>query len=162
MKKLLIFIVVLLCIDTVFGQTIERDAFSSSGITIGNGNLLLNWSIGEVYTETMTGGDYILSQGFCQGKYTIVGMEDLAPLNHTIKVYPNPSSEYVSIRVVSGTPQSSTYHIQIIDPQGRIMYEEFNIKEKQRIPLSFLHAGYYIMCIRQGTQSNNYKIIKNQ
>lgn len=58
---------------TIFcaAQSIEREVVASSGDYFENANFSLSWTIGEIATETYTGIDNILTQGFQQPGITL-------------------------------------------------------------------------------------------
>jgi hypothetical protein len=54
----------------VFPQHIDLKLINAAGVTDFNADLLnIQWSIGEIITETFAGGSYMLTQGFHQGLF---------------------------------------------------------------------------------------------
>lgn len=79
----------------------------------------------------------------------------------TISVYPNPFSEYITIK----SNQVASLTINIIDLQGKIIHQEvlFKRTKSKKINLHFLQSGFYILKISSKTIPNiNYssKIFK--
>ena len=145
-----------------YGQTITKEAISSTGISTESSGYMLSWSIGELCTECIAGGNCMLTQGFYQGKLMFIGLENLHPITNEIEIFPNPAEEYVAFKIPGEETSGRTFNVRIMSLKGRLLYESENISPKQHIPLSFLTAGTYIMCLREGHQFNHYKIIKNQ
>ena len=162
MRRIIILLLLLSCIVSGYGQTITKEALSSTGITSESSGYLLSWNVGELCTECISGGSNMLTQGFYQGKLMFIGLNDLQPLSAEIEIFPNPADEYVSFNFPEEINPHKKYHVSILSLEGRLLYESENISSNQRIPLSFLCAGTYIMYLRDGKQFNHYKIIKNQ
>jgi hypothetical protein len=67
MKKYIISLIGLLTLCFAYPQSIEREIFSSSGITHNESGLQTEWTIGEIITEEFSRESYLLTQGFHQG-----------------------------------------------------------------------------------------------
>ena len=67
-------------------QTIDRDVVASSGDYFEGPNSSISWILGEIATETLTDGNFILTQGFHQ-PYGIVihGIDMDTQVNNTDK-----------------------------------------------------------------------------
>ncbi|NND93864.1 MAG: T9SS type A sorting domain-containing protein [Flavobacteriales bacterium] len=66
MKRIEIITMGLLCFGIVQAQTFDRQVFSSNGGYATNGNLSLEWTLGEIAVKTYTNGNLIVTQGFHQ------------------------------------------------------------------------------------------------
>ena len=60
--SIVFFVTTILC----HAQTIDRQVIASSGDYFEGTNSSISWTVGEIATETLTDGNYILTQGFHQ------------------------------------------------------------------------------------------------
>jgi uncharacterized delta-60 repeat protein len=78
-------------------------------------------------------------------------------LGDSITIYPNPTKDKVDIRLDNGLETESI--LTIYSSTGQLLkVEEFT--NRKTIDLSFLTSGMYVFCIKNGTQINTYKILK--
>lgn len=66
MKRYFILISIIGCFLNISGQTLTPEVISSSGGYFENTNASLSWTLGETVTETFSGTNVILTQGFHQ------------------------------------------------------------------------------------------------
>ncbi|MBN2173918.1 MAG: hypothetical protein JW731_07295 [Bacteroidales bacterium] len=73
MKTQFFFVPILFLAGALFcsAQSIERQVIASSGDYFEGANISLSWTLGEIATETFTGGNLILTQGFQQPGVTL-------------------------------------------------------------------------------------------
>jgi rhodanese-related sulfurtransferase len=72
------------------------------------------------------------------------------------RVFPNPAQDVLCVELET----ASDYHYQIIDAMGRIAADGVLINGNQRIPLSSLEAGSYIIVVFNGSVSGHCSLIK--
>ena len=77
MKTLIVLIVFLASAAICTAQSIERDVVASSGDYFEGADISLSWTLGEIATETYTGVDNIITQGFQQPDITLRIFVDL-------------------------------------------------------------------------------------
>ncbi|PLX08796.1 MAG: hypothetical protein C0596_05725 [Marinilabiliales bacterium] len=77
-------------------MTLCQELTSASGDTFETDNIKMYWSLGEVVCETFTEGDLILTNGFHQP--TIIISKISKSEHSTVKVYPNPTKNYIYIQ----------------------------------------------------------------
>ena len=117
----------------------------------------MEWSIGEICTETFKMPNLILTQGLHQGEYLFYGVKENIN-NLSINIYPNPTSDFISI-VLDNYKETIT--AKMYDIIGNKIYEAEFIKE-QKIDMSNFVDGLYIIEIsnKDLTLSRTYKIEK--
>ena len=95
MKKLLL---ILLCLPLVgFGQVTSPSVVSSSGDSYSNGNIIMDYTLGEIVIETFSNNANILTQGFHQGVLNVTTA--VINLDIKTKIYPNPTSNLLIIEL---------------------------------------------------------------
>jgi hypothetical protein len=135
----------------IFGFSQSVIANINSG-AISDNNFM--HSVGEIYVvptdpnDVNSGTIGMLYQTVLQ----VLGINELE--KESIKVYPNPTSDYVYIKLKSN---SKIEQVEIYDLSGKIV-KQINIKE-DKIDLSFLEKGIYILKLKN-SDIQPIKIIK--
>ncbi len=93
--KNLIGLIVLTLLFT--GNLQAQKVVSANGGTATAAGTQVSWTIGEPITATVTDGTTTLTQGFHQTKLTVTAVDDIQIAGLEIKVYPNPTSDYVTV-----------------------------------------------------------------
>lgn len=89
-KPLIFLVVVLLGLSYSFGQSIERSVIASSGETISDGTVTLDFTIGEIATTTVSDGTVTLTQGFQQAEIQLA--IQISPIVFLQGAYTNPNT----------------------------------------------------------------------
>ena len=119
-QTLLLFCILLWRIG--FSQTLSPDVYTTSGDYFTNANNSLSWTMGECITETYSGSNNILTQGFQQSKYTITSVEEIKNSPILITVYPNPASAFINIRTES--TELRKMKAELFDVSGKLIHSE--------------------------------------
>jgi len=101
-------------------QSVSPDVVASAGDLYANSSGQLQWTLGEVMTETFQSTDNILTQGFHQPFNLVSGIAELSTDN-IASVYPNPATDKVSINF---NTLKGTYHVSVIDVTGKVLQSE--------------------------------------
>jgi hypothetical protein len=118
MKRLFLVIGLGFALIGANAQTASPELVSSSGDSFNNISYQLDWSIGECITATHGAGDYVITQGLHQNSYVVMSVEDLRA-GIQMSVYPNPTTDFISLKVESSKVESMQY--SIIDFSGRVL-----------------------------------------
>jgi hypothetical protein len=155
MKSLILFSVFLFF---VAGSATAQKVVSANGGTATAAGVEVSWTIGEPITETVTDGTTTLTQGFQQSKLTVTAINDIQISGVEIKVYPNPTSDYVTVHF-SKAMEKPTY--LLFDLSGRLI-EQKNIETTDaKIDMTGYAGGSYILKLNSGQQPlQSFKIIK--
>jgi len=159
-KKLFILLSgILFCGSVVFCQTIQNSVISSAGGSASSGNVMMDYTLGEIVVETFSAGGNTLTQGFHQTNLSLVAIENV-DLFAEISIYPNPTSELVNIDI----PQNyNEIDINMYDVTGKLIKNELNANGKVTFDVSALATGtYYLQVINpKNKQLKTFKLIKN-
>ena len=85
------------------------------------------------------------------------GLNDLKYKSGEIKIYPNPASDHISVKIT--LPASTPVHLTIFDQQGRkvkTLDTHFDGCSPINIDISSLQQGYYLLSL----QSNQFTTVK--
>jgi hypothetical protein len=120
MKKFLLSLFILLSPALlVNAQSISPDVIASAGDYFSNGSISISWTLGEIATETIGNGSIILTQGFQQPNYGIVGVPKINDKRFEIKAFPNPTSDLLKIQVKGNESVDLTF--ELYDAIGRVL-----------------------------------------
>jgi hypothetical protein len=150
MKKLLLIFIFSASGITAFSQSLQPTVVGSAGAsgTSASGNI--DWTIGEIMTETFAGGNY-LTQGFHQ---------PLNPLSTAVTeqnswngaVYPNPVSESLNLDFPAGA--NGSYTVELYDAMGKkILSKNYEISGLSHVTLPFEQLGSGVYHIRMYNSS---------
>ncbi len=160
MKRYIFTLLTVLVALSVNAQ-VQQEVIASAGGYNVNGDLSISWTLGETIIPTFTSqdGTLILTHGFQQQLIITAVEENLAVLVN-LKVFPNPSSDFVNIQFDS--PLDGEVNLYIIDSQGKIVKTDIvepSMVDKQ-INLQDVPAGIYYLRLTKGKLVNVYKVIK--
>ena len=153
MKTLFIIQLFLLAAFMVSAQ----ELISSAGETKVISGIEISWSLGEPVIETVSGGATVLTQGFHQSKLTVTALEEIENLN--LKVYPNPTSEFVVIQF--STPDKISSY-SLFDLSGKLLDNSKINATTTYVNLNKLASGSYLLKIddKNAQRLQTFKIIK--
>lgn len=162
-KQILLFIVIFFASIYSFSQNLMPSIFSIQGGIDRSNSVVIEWTIGENFTETVKSANTIITQGFHQPHLKILNVtnESILAFNQ-IKIYPNPVYSSLSIQFQNDLP--TNYDIDLFDGNGKFI-------KKMSVPvrissiefdLSDLSSGMYLLKITSKLRSvsNTYRIIK--
>jgi len=159
MKRLFFFVIGIIMTNLAFSQTASPELVSSAGDSFNNTSYQLDWSIGECITATHSAGSYVITQGFHQNSYVVTSVEDLRT-DISISVYPNPTTDFISLKIESSKVEDMQY--TITDFSGRVLQTDNFTDDIEQINFSNYAAGTYFISVTENNQLiKSFKIIKN-
>jgi hypothetical protein len=154
MKRLFILITIYLFSQAVYAQFTDPLVFASSGGEIQNQNININFTIGEVITETYSSEYYSCTNGFNQPLYIETVTEG------AFFAAPNPVKDLLYIR---GPQEEIPLSVKFTDINGRKTCADLTlefISEKLPLDVSFLPDGIFLLELQQGNLHQTFKIVK--
>ena len=131
------------------------DKASGSGGTI-------SYTVGQVFTNTVSDGSYILTEGVQQA-YVISVVTQVANANRiTLNAitYPNPTTDYLNLEVSNYEKEDLRY--QLFDATGKLIKSDSVLNNTTTITMSNYIKGTYLFILIQGNNKvKSFKIIKN-
>ncbi|NOQ23944.1 MAG: T9SS type A sorting domain-containing protein [Bacteroidales bacterium] len=156
MRKILLLTIVM---GFFYLGTNAQELIASSGNYSETANGSLSWSIGEPIIENAFNSDIILTQGFNQSKLTVTTINETVGLEMNISVYPNPTSDYLSIEAI--TDQQKEFQINLYDLSGKLILQKDFFTGKETINMKEFQPAIYILKIcTNNTDIKTYKVIK--
>jgi hypothetical protein len=160
MRRLILTVGLGLAIFTANAQTASPELVSSAGDSFNNTSYQLDWSIGELVTETYTGAQNTLTQGFHQGTYIVTSIDENPLLEFSITAYPNPTSDLVTIDFPSSEGHGNV-KIIVTDLSGKVLQTSEMQSDLEQINFSSYANGTYLITVSQNNQSvKSFQIIK--
>ncbi len=114
---------------------LEPSVIASGGSYAENESMSISWTLGELATTTLSGGDMILTQGFHQPIDFGTGISTIE-LNWGITAYPNPVADELNIRF--DIDRTRDFWIEIQDVTGRVLSLE---QHKEVFPADVLQIN---------------------
>ncbi len=152
----LIGLIVLILLFT--GNLQAQKVISANGGTATAAGTEVSWTIGEPITATVSDGTTTLTQGFHQTKLTVTAVNKIQVAGVEIKVYPNPTSDYVTVHF-SKVVEKPTY--LLFDLSGRLIQQKNIESTDAKIDMTGYAGGSYVLKLNSGQQPlQTFKIIK--
>ena len=166
MKKTFLILLYLFAFSRVYCQSNQPEIIATSG---GYFKPLLStpslsWTIGENIVETYSSANNFLTQGFQQGHYNAVAIDESIDKNLSINVFPNPTTDFITISIKSLIEKDNVFFIELYDLQGKILYTvNYNQNEFKLDMLTYPAGTFLLKIMTKGNKClQNFKIQKNK
>ena len=155
MKYLVIVIIISLADSMVSAQ----EVVSSNGDSKSAAGVEVSWTIGEAVIATMIGSTNTLTQGFQQTRLAVTAVTDLLYPGLEIKVFPNPTQEFITIRF-SEYIEDTRY--SLYDLRGKLIENKLINAADTEIDLKKYASGQYILKLTDKSRQpiQTFQIIK--
>ncbi len=159
--KILLFIAMFATVS-LKAQTASPELISSAGDSFSNTSYRLDWSIGELVTETYTDAQYTLTQGFHQGTYIVSSVDENPLLEYSITAFPNPTSDLITLTLKSPFEGGEgDVLITVTDFSGKVLQTKQIHSESEQISFSNYAKGTYSVIVSQNNQFvKSFQIVK--
>jgi hypothetical protein len=127
-----------------------HELVSSGGDYFQTSQLSISWSLGEPITETFTGSNIILTQGFQQGAMDLVGVPDGNRYSaFEIEAYPNPTEGKVFIRKNNSKDFGSETELNysVFNLQGQLLKKGIIDTIDNSIDFSSFNQAAYLLLV---------------
>lgn len=162
MKKSIPLFLFAIWVSNVSAQTSSPEIVSSAGETFQGSSTQIDWTLGELAITTIQNASQQITQGFHQPNYTITSVDKLPQEIGEIKIYPNPTSDRIEMKL--NFVQRIYVKIQLIDLSGKLIWseEKTGSQIEQVIDIVNLSNGNYFLnlLIDDNQFSQTFKIQK--
>ena len=142
---------------SIFGQKVA----SSAGVQFLGTDCRIDWTLGESAVQTFYSGPFIVTEGFHQPILLIAGIPDVGTSNSTIKVYPNPTRDILTISLSDKPPSKTT--AKLYNALGSLISQNELKNNKSVISMTSLPDGIYSLTVTMGSSEiHQFKIIKSK
>lgn len=152
-------IITLITLAFVAGTISAQELISTAGGHYSADTQSIDWSLGEVVIATFSEGDYVLTQGFHQSNVTVTPIDEIPGTDLHVTVYPNPTSDYVTVRLADPPSEGTGYGLY--DFSGQRLFGGGLSDHETTLSFQTLDAGIYFLRIYTGRQAaGKFKIVK--
>ncbi|MBK8806429.1 MAG: T9SS type A sorting domain-containing protein [Bacteroidales bacterium] len=143
MKKALLILCFQLLVFLAGAQYVTSDVLISSGDYVKNKYASMQFTIGEVVTETVSSNGIIVTQGFNQTNILLTQIDEKTNDYFSIVGFPNPAMDRFTLIISSH--QYSEFIISMCDNLGQIISQQYSSECKIEFDLSdFVIGTYYL------------------
>lgn len=182
MKNTIIISAIILLAFSADAQSIEKNVTASGGKTYTVGSIALEFTVGEVFTNTLNTAGNSITQGFHQPNLFAARMmenengelQEVSEEQITVKlsdktlrqfdaqVFPNPTTDYLNLKLNSTEFENPVVTVSTFD--GKLLSKSAMTSESTQIDFTSLSSGTYIVKIQneKGDISNTYKVVKTK
>jgi hypothetical protein len=157
MKPILIFLMLIFAATTSYAQQVVASSGNTGTIT----GYKVDWTLGEPVIETISGSNFILTQGMHQTKFLITSLNEIEYPGLEVKVYPNPAGNFLKIEVIQTGNEEFQY--ELTDIAGRKLLVKERFSNTEEINMDSYVSGIYLIRILNSNRDDVkvFKIIKN-
>lgn len=131
----------------VNAQLASPSLVSNSGASFQSDEIIIDFAIGEIMTETFESANLILTQGFLQPDInTSIGIK-LKASDFEYNIYPNPAINYFYISFNQST-FNDELNLLIYDIDGRIVVKDKIVMVAMKVDIANLNPGTYLIKIQ--------------
>lgn len=138
-----------------------QQAVITSGTDVNGNGGMLSYSIGQISYNLITSDATIVSEGVQQTiEVYVLGIESPNPLVNSIKLFPNPSSDFITI----STKDLNIFNLryELYDINGKILWVNSISSSETKIDISTLDSGIYLLNIMDINHTlKMFRLIKN-
>ncbi len=150
----------ILFIHSAFSQQIERQVYGPNGASVKNGEIWLEYTIGEMAVQNFINSDLNLQEGFHQ----VFGKNIILTHPTVMKVYPNPAITYLQIDIPDEMVNEAFYNFTEIT--GKVLFEKESSNTKLManntvIDMVQFPSGIYVLSIFNAIDNSttNFRIV---
>lgn len=137
-------------------SSVAQEVIATQGDMYSNPQANINFTIGEVVMSTGTDGTNDITQGFHQTNLNFLGIDDFAP-NYSVTIYPNPSSEILTIEA----KEFEEVSFSLFDAQGKLVLKSNLIDQITPVNVGQLAPGNYSLQLSNESQLlKTFKLLK--
>ncbi|MEI6349240.1 MAG: T9SS type A sorting domain-containing protein [Bacteroidota bacterium] len=152
------FLTIVLFLSTA---TAQNTTSATGGNASGSGGSA-SYSVGQVFYTTNVGTNGSVAQGV-QQPYEIsivIGLEEAKEINLLVSAYPNPTKEFLNLKVENYNVENLSY--QLFDIQGKLLEsKKIESKETSIVTSNLVPATYFLRVIESNREIKTFKIVKN-
>lgn len=146
-----------------FSQSFQPTVVGSAGRDAVFSGGSIQWTVGEVITETYSGSSNHFTQGFQQPDTMAVPTDINNPMLGTVLVYPNPVIDHAIVDLLQS---KGSFFVELFDMQGKLIKEQIILPGTSVASISFKNMtnGIYVINVVNTDlhQRISFKLIKSE
>jgi hypothetical protein len=159
--KVRIHIVILLSFS-LFSLSAQQSVHVAGGNSIGSDGSVVSYTIGQVVCSSITANNGSVLQGV-QQPYEIsvvTSIEDAKNINLFITTYPNPTTDYLTLKIEDFDISNLSY--QLYDINGKLLQnQQITSTQTSIVTSNLVPAAYFVRVIQENKEIKIFKIIKH-
>ena len=138
-----------------------QEVIASSGDFFADSTTTISWTLGEIFTQTYSDTNTILTQGFQQSKVTAAIIKTFDSLTANVYVFPNPTQE--KLNIIRENEDTKTINYALVSLNGSIIRQGKFTGKTGEVMVFDLVPGVYILKIYnyQSRLQKTFKIVRN-
>lgn len=141
-----------------FGQN-DLSVISTVGDYAETSSLKVNSIVGEIFVSTGTTNEVIVTQGFNQAFFVISTLENNQTPETTLKIFPNPATDFFNIELKEVSSEKLTYYL--FDISGQLITSKVISSTLERVELEGLsNQTYFLKVLDENQLLQSFKIQK--
>ena len=148
-----------------FSQQKSPTAIATAGGVSGSANIILEWTVGEAFIETISTFSNLYTQGFHQPILDVQQTDrskGRLVRKNTMQVYPNPVTAILNVRLE--TIPDKPMFVSLVDVTGRVLLKQYFADKSSLLSIDvrpFTPGSYLLRIISpSGGIEGEYKVIK--
>lgn len=159
MKKLNVIIVATAMTILLLPAIKAQQVVATSGGTGQSTSGTITYTLGELVIDTYNGTDKKLTQGFQQSRLIITAVSELPELGYTINAFPNPTTNYLKLKLEKDYPENIGY--SLMDINGKVLLNGEVYNGETNISFESLATGtYFIKIFQDRKEVKTIKVVK--
>jgi len=142
----------------------QESVNATGGNATGSGGSA-SYSVGQMVYSTYTGTNGSVAQGVQQPYEisTVTGIEEAKDINLTVSAYPNPTTDFLLLKVDASTTLSiQSFSYQLFDMNGKLLQTKKLTGTETQIKMSsYVPSTYFVKVVDGNREVKTFKIIKN-
>jgi hypothetical protein len=157
-KRLTLSAVILLGLGLT-GLQAQESVIAAGGNTTGSSGSV-SYTVGQIAYQTFSATSGSVAQGVQQAYEISVGIEGPEGINLSIRAYPNPSTDYLTLSIDEFDISNLSY--QMYDMQGKLLQSEKITSNRTSIIMNELvPSTYFVKVIQNNKEIKTFKVVKN-
>lgn len=154
MKYRIAFLLIISTVFSIDAQSLSNEVIGTSGADFSVGTAKLAWTIGEPVINSLSAGNFSITQGFHQPYITVSSVEQNDIFD--VKVFPNPTHD--KLNVVFDSDEERL--LEVFDVLGRKLHEISFSDNSILIDINAYSCGNYLLRISESGRYQTFKIQK--
>jgi hypothetical protein len=153
--------ILLLC--TGFTALQAQSTITASGGNASGGGGKVSYTVGQIVYTTNSNSNGSVAQGVQQPYEisVITGIEEARDINLSCSVYPNPATDFLTLKIMNYDKENLSYWLYGIN--GNLIETKKVTADENFVSLANHVSGTYFLKVVQGNKEvKTFKIIKNQ
>lgn len=152
LKSILLVGVNFFAVSLCFGQDVSIHTLNSGGASsvVNSGRLMVEWSVGEPFTNVYSAGSFVVSEGFQQFQFVEIPAGTGRVLPKAIKAYPNPFTDFIVLKTTAGDLlKQHPVSARVYSTSGNIVLQRTFLQDEVTLEASALLPGMYLIILEQ-------------